>query len=235
MNPAALLFACTDALRKECVPLSDLPITLISVRRSHGRATLTLSTGEVLVMPRAMLKERPYRGGMPFDADSFHAFMASRAYPFALEKAAALLALRSRTKRELRDALRLSAYPEEAIERVLARMEEAGYLDDADFAGHWATSRSTKGMGARRIRMELHHKGVDRDTIEAALSSLDEQAQFDGALKAARKASNGKDPSNPRDRQKVIAALLRRGYDYDTARRALAALQEEAGLCPSGR
>ena len=44
---------------------------LISVQRSHGRATLVLSTGETLVMPRAMLKERPYRGGTPFDREAF--------------------------------------------------------------------------------------------------------------------------------------------------------------------
>ena len=69
---------------------------LISVQRSHGRATLVLSTGETLVMPRAMLKERPYRGGTPFDREAFDSFLRERSYPFAVEKAVALLAMRSR-------------------------------------------------------------------------------------------------------------------------------------------
>ena len=54
---------------------------LISVQRSHGRATLVLSTGETLVMPRAMLKERPYRGGTPFDREAFDSFLLERSYP----------------------------------------------------------------------------------------------------------------------------------------------------------
>ena len=84
---------------------------LISVQRSHGRATLVLSTGETLVMPRAMLKERPYRGGTPFDREAFDSFLRERSYPFAVEKAVALLAMRSRTQQEIADALRKNAYP----------------------------------------------------------------------------------------------------------------------------
>lgn len=202
-------------------------VTLLSVRRVHSRAMLTLSSGETLVMPRAMLKERPYRGGMPFDRASHEAFLRDRAYPFAMEKAVALLAMRARTERELRESLRLAAYPEPVIERVIERMNEAGYIDDTDFAKNWAASLASKGLGARRIGMELRQKGVGQETIEATLSEIDEDDLWEGALQSARKASRGKDLSSPSDKQKIAAALLRRGYDYATARRAIAALLEE--------
>ena len=165
---------------------------LISVQRSHGRATLVLSTGETLVMPRAMLKERPYRGGTPFDREAFDLFLLERSYPFAMEKAVALLAMRSRTQQEIADALRKNAYPERTIARVMARLDEAGYINDTDFAEQWAASRTTKGMGARRIRMELRQKGVDSEAIDEALSAIDHDDMLSGALKAARKAASGK-------------------------------------------
>lgn len=205
----------------------NAPLMLTGVRRIHGRAVLTLSNGETLSMPRAMLKERPYRGGTPFDRDSFETFLRERAYPFAMEKAVALLASRARTEREIADALRQNAYPEQTVARVMARLHEAGYLDDGDFAEQWAAFRASKGLGERRIRMELRQKGVDADTIERALSSVDEEDQMDGALKAARKAARGKELSQPSERQKVLAALARRGYDYATARAALAHLMED--------
>lgn len=205
----------------------DTPTTLVSVRRCHGRATLTLSTGETLDMPRAMLKERPYRGGMPFDRASFDAFLTGRSYPFAMDKAVALLAMRGRTRKEIRDALVKNAYPEHTVERVLTRLDEAGYVDDADFAGHWASSRTSKGIGARRIRMELRQKGVEASVIEETLSAMNTDEQLSGACKIARRAANGKDLSLRTDRQKVMAALMRRGFDYDTARQALAVLDEE--------
>lgn len=201
-------------------------LTLTGVRRVHGRAVLTLSSGEVLSMPRAMLRERPYRGGTPFDRESFDAFLRERSYPFAMEKAVSLLASRARTEHEIADALRRNAYPEGTVARVMARLHEAGYLDDADYAGQWAASRAAKGMGMRRIRMELRHKGVDSDTIENVLSSVDEEEQMEGALRAAQKAARGRDLSIPAERQKVLASLARRGYDYALARSALAAVME---------
>ena len=200
---------------------------LTSVRRIRGRAVLTLSDGTQLSMPRAMLRERPYRGGTPFDMASFTAFLRERSLPFAMEKAVGLLAMRARTEKELRDALRQNAYPEETVERVIARMGEAGYIDDADFAGHWAASRSAKGMGSRRIAMELRRKGVSGDTIDSTLNALDEEDVFDGALRYARKAARGRDLSQISERQKVSAALARRGYDFSTAREAIAALISE--------
>ena len=203
-------------------------IKLLSVRRDHGRAALMLSNGETLVMPRAMLKERPYRGGTPFDREAFDAFLSERSYPFAMEKAVALLAMRPRTQQEIADALRKNAYPARTIARVMARLDDAGYINDTNFAEQWAASRTGKGMGARRIRMELRRKGVDGDAIDEALSSIDEDEMLSGALKAARKAASGKDISDPKDRQKVLAALARRGYGYSEAKQALDMLKEES-------
>ncbi|MBQ6859209.1 MAG: regulatory protein RecX [Clostridia bacterium] len=172
-------------------------------------------------MPRAMLKERPYRGGMPFDKAAFQLFLRDRSYSFAMEKAIALLAARARTEKEIVDALKRNAYPEHVIARVMARLHDAGYLNDMDFAEHWAASRTNKGLGMRRIRTELRQKGVSQEDIDEALSSIDEDDIFSSAVKAAQKASRGKDLSSPADRQKILAALARRGYDFSLARRAL--------------
>lgn len=208
--------------------MTEQQLQIRSIKRIHGRAVLTLTDGETLSMPRAMLKERPYRSGMPFDHASFETFIHERSYPFALEKAVSMLAMRSRSQKELKDALQRNAYPEHTIRRVLERMLEAGYIDDAGFAKSWACARTTRGMGARKISMELRQKGVSSETIDETLSSLDEDAVFDGALKIARKAAHGKDIASPSDRQKISAALIRRGYDYSTARQVLAVLIDEA-------
>lgn len=90
-----------------------------------------------------------------------------------------------------------------------------------------ASSRTSKGIGARRIRMELRQKGVEASVIEETLSAMNTDEQLSGACKIARRAANGKDLSLRTDRQKVMAALMRRGFDYDTARQALAVLDEE--------
>lgn len=201
-------------------------IRIESVKRVHGRATLTLSTGEILLMPRAMLRERPYKSGMPFERQAFDLFIKERSYPFALEKAISHLASRSHTEKEIVDCLRKNAYPEETIERVMARLHEAGYINDADFAAQWTAARVAKGLGSHRIRMELRQRGVDQEKIDHALSSMDDDDMMSGAIKAAQKAARGKDLSSPADRQKILAALARRGYDFSLAKQAIARLIE---------
>lgn len=207
--------------------MTDSFLLLTSVKRVHGQAILTLSNGETLKMPRALLKERPYRAGVPFDRAGFDAFMQARSYPFAMEKAVALLATRARTEQEIATALRQNAYPEEAIARVMARLLEAGYLSDSAFAEQWASSRAAKGLGTRRIRMELRQKGIESDEIDHALSHMDDTLLREGAWKAAQKAARGKDLSLPAERQKVLAALARRGFDYSLAKACLQRLLEE--------
>ena len=202
-------------------------ISVTSVKRIQGKAEITLSNGDVIAMPRAMLKERPYKVGFPFDKEAHDVFIRTRSYAFALDKAVSLLAVRSRTEHEIADALRKNAYPEPIVARVMARLHEAGYINDADFAEHWAASRASKGMGAMRIRMELRHKGVEQSAIDDVVSSMDQNALFDGAVKAAQKAALGRDLSQAAERQKVLAALARRGFDYATARRALQQVMTE--------
>ena len=208
-------------------PSATAGLSVKSVRRVHSRAVLTLSNGETRVMPRALLRERPYRGGVPFDEAAFEALLRERSYPFALERAVSLLAVRARTERELRDALHQCAYSEAVIDRVIARMNEAGYIDDADFASQWAASRTGKGLGTRRIVMELRQKGVDAEQIEQALGQIDEKERMESALRAAQKAARGRELSSPADRQKVFAALMRRGYDSASAKKAIAALRDQ--------
>ena len=74
--------------------------------------------------------------------------------------------------------------------------------------------------------MELRQKGVDQAEIDQALSEMGDDDMMDGAIKAARKASRGKELSSPADRQKVLAALARRGYDFSLARQAIQRLIE---------
>ena len=196
-------------------------LTISSIRRIHGRALLTLSSGEVLTMPRALLRERPYKAGMPFDREAYDALIRDRAYAFALEKAITLLAARARTEKEIVDSLHNNAYSDVVIAKVMARLHEAGYINDAQFAEQWASSRTTKGLGSRRIRMELRQKGVDAEQIDLTLSSMDDDAVMDSALKAAQKASRGKDLSSPTDRQKILAALARRGFDFSLSKKVI--------------
>ena len=111
-----------------------------------------------------------------------------------LEKATSLafrfLSYRPRSESEVRRRLE-AKYPVLVAESVVQRLREQGLLDDTSFAQEWTRSRvSHRPRSAKAIRRELLGKGVDRDTAQAAVETLDdEESAYRAGLRAA--ASSG--------------------------------------------
>lgn len=103
------------------------------------------------------------------------------------------------------------------IATVIDYCQQNDWLDDGRFALRYVTSRSKKGYGEQKIRMELLQKGVSRDIIDHAFSEvgIDRPAQ---AQEIAWKKF-GQPLSPDRDEKiKVQRYLLSRGFSYDEIR-----------------
>lgn len=127
------------------------------------------------------------------------------------------LANRARSADEIRRALARRGYDRDEVEAVLARLTASRYLDDADFARTWVTTRARRSlMGPARLARELRAKGIADNDITAALRSLADEWD---AREAARKAVRRKLPSL-------------QGLPPAVARRRLAAFLERRGFSP---
>lgn len=103
-------------------------------------------------------------------------------------------------------------------ERVLAKLEEKRYVDDEKFARWWVESRNlTKGSSLRKLKSELHAKGVGQATVERILAESDrrDESEIEKIIAKKRKRYD--------DEQKLIAYLARQGFSYDDIKRALSA------------
>lgn len=105
------------------------------------------------------------------------------------------------------------------IAQVVARMETAGYVDDARLAEAKRASLLRRGRGARAIRAALQQQGLAPEVVAgAARVTQEEELDAARALVARRKLGRAAER-----RQKDLAVLLRAGFGYDVAKRALAA------------
>lgn len=125
-----------------------------------------------------------------------------------------------------------------AVEQILQRLTEAGLLDDGAYAEGQARRHLRAGASGRFMRAKLAAKGLDRATIEQAVAGLAEQVsdpELTAALAFARRKRLG--PYRPEAqraerRERDLAALDRRGFDLEIARKIidasdLAALEAE--------
>lgn len=147
----------------------------------------------------------------------------------AYDRAVRFLSYRPRSVAELRRHLAEANVAPETIEETLARLTEQGYLDDAEFAHYWIENRQRfRPKGARALREELRQRGLDADTIAAALTGLDavEDAYQAARPRALRLAALVQ--ADPVDfRRKLSNFLLRRGFDYDVTSEAVSRLLRE--------
>ena len=117
---------------------------------------------------------------------------------FYLERyASSAEGLRRVLRRRVRKAEMLNApvmdNVEQAIEAVVRKFVTAGLLDDKAFAQTKAHSLHRRGASNRLTRQRLQAAGVDKDTVDRAMASLDDEL---GADPASRELKAAIDPTN---------------------------------------
>ena len=78
---------------------------------------------------------------------------------------------------------------EQAIEVVVQTFVAAGLLDDKAFAQTKARSLHRRGASNRLTRQRLQAAGVDQDTVDHAMASLDDELGADPASRELRAAA----------------------------------------------
>ena len=145
------------------------------------------------------------------------------------EYAVGMLARRMRTERELRRLMGRRAQEGEAgaraMDAVIARLKELGYVSDERFAADYTRLRlEGEKFGRRRVEQDLAVKGVAAgvvgEAVGAAYAGVDE-------LKLAREyveRKRMKRPEGERTKQesaKVMGRLLRAGFSAGTVFKVL--------------
>ena len=130
------------------------------------------------------------------------------------QQAMRLIAHRPRSEHELSTRLRKRGLEGAELRAVLDQLKDTGQLDDLAFAQAWIENRMAfRPRGARALRAELRQKGVDNETIEAALEGFDELAAAEAAsIKGARRYAS---QDKPTFRRRLMAFLSRRGFSYN--------------------
>jgi len=134
--------------------------------------------------------------------------------------AARALSARAYTVSELKTRLKKRAARQEDIETVLARLKEAGVMNDRRFAGSFAEwRRENQGLGKTRVLHDLMARriapAVARQAVDAAFEGVDETAMIQAFLE---RKYRGKDLGALLQDQKQLASAFRklRGAGFST-------------------
>lgn len=124
-------------------------------------------------------------------------------------------------QRERDEKKPLPEFDDELLALVLARLIEKGYVNDQKFAEFYVENRYVrKGISQKRLRAEMHNKGVDAEVIAAALQKIprDEDEEILKVIAKKRKKYN--------DFQ-LVGYLTRQGFNFQKAKDAVEKMKEE--------
>ena len=139
----------------------------------------------------------------------------------AREVAWRALNVRDRTVAELARVLAAKRVEPATIDAVLAELREQGYLDDARYAQRFAEDRRRlDAWGAERIERRLLALGVDRELVAAAVAEQDSSSELEAAV-ALLARRFPEPPRTPRERDRALGVLVRKGYELELAHDAL--------------
>jgi regulatory protein len=193
-------------------------ITALEVQKKNPDRVSVYLDGRFAFGVPAITAARLARGQILSDAD-VEALQEEGAVETVYHKTLDYLSYRPRSQAEVEDYLRRRGTPDAQIGTVVERLEGAGLLDDEAFARYWVENREHfRPRGLRALRYELRKKGIEDETIEQTLASLDSSESAYRSVE--EKARQWRHLDQQTFCRKAIEYLARRGFEYEVAREA---------------
>lgn len=136
-----------------------------------------------------------------------------------MQRAVKLLAAKARSVEELRERLLEKQWTDAtAVEVVLEKLKEYGYLNDERFAfGYAAFQVRQKPVGRQRLQRALSLKKVDRETADEAIKLVFEETPEEDLIDRAieKRVRLRGQPETRSETKSLLDHLLRQGFSYE--------------------
>ncbi|MBA3957945.1 MAG: regulatory protein RecX [Parachlamydiaceae bacterium] len=143
-------------------------------------------------------------------------------YRAALNYALRRLSVRSLSSNEMRKSLVERLVSPDTISKVIQECMQNGYLNDEVWLDAFVRGLLSKKLGPRAMMYKLRLKGVSQSDAERILESSDNpEACQERIAKLVATRYRTRDLTDYHEREKVIAALMRKGFNLDDVQAVL--------------
>ena len=122
------------------------------------------------------------------------------------------------TEKGVKDYLKKKNFDDITIKAAIEKLHSYNMINDQRFAKEYFDSLS-KSQGKNTIINKLRQKGISKEIIEELVENIDEESQIENATNLAKKFVKNRDKS-AKTKQKCLAHLVYKGYDYSVAQKA---------------
>ena len=180
---------------------------------------ISLSNGEEVLIDNDVCRDNYLKKGDKISEEKLNDLVFQSQYQRAKSRAVWYLDRKDRTAKDLYNKLCLAGFDKKAVVKVIARLQEVGLIDDLRFAENYASRLMEGNVSKREALQKMLQKGVPYDMAKDVLAECDsdEGAQIEALINKKYRTKlmveGGK--------EKVYAALIRKGFSYEAVKNAL--------------
>ena len=194
------------------------------VELDKKRCKVFLDGEFAFVLYKGELREFDIKKDRELDMGKYQEIMENVLGKRAKLRAMNLLQQKDYTKKQLTDKLIEGLYPSDIVEEAINYVESYKYLDDERFARDYISYHmSTRSKN--RIIMDLSSKGISKELFMPILDQIyeeeDEGVEFTQIRQLLEKKHYDPENTDYKDKQKIIAFLMRRGFNMSDIRKAM--------------
>ncbi len=191
--------------------------------KNHARTSVFIDGEFAFGIWTDLVLENELHVGKELDEAQLNALLDVERVRRGQSTALQYLAYAARSEHQLRERLRQGGYSSQEITRIIQNLDDMGYIDDYKYAMEYARARfKNKGYGPERIRQELTVDGISQEYISRAVAACADPDTFVAcASQLAERYLGRVQGTLPERKKKLIHYLVRRGYDYGTAKESV--------------
>ena len=174
-----------------------------------------------------MLVKHQIKTDADFDEAEFAEIKRENDERVAFDMAVSYLEKYVVSEKGLKDYLKKKGFDAKAISQAVEKLKDYGFIDDEKFARNYFESLSN-GRGKRAIAQKLKQKGVSGEIVDGLLEEVDEEDELQKAIVNAEKFAKNRQ-NDPKIKQKCLAHLIYKGYDYGVAQKATNEILKNTG------
>ena len=153
-----------------------------------------------------------YSEGQEISDDELASLKEEAGFRSAYEKGIKYLSMRAYSEKELYNKLKMK-FGDDASRRAVDKMLRMGYINDEEFSYTYAKYLfETKKYDVKRISYELKNKGIDTETIDNALKTLDNEP-IQRIIDMLR-TKYERNLETEKDKKRLVNRFIRMGYSY---------------------
>ncbi|RDY24024.1 recombination regulator RecX [Romboutsia maritimum] len=160
--------------------------------------------------------------GIEIDEQHLQSILKDEMYIKAKNKALNILSKADQSEKKIREKLSVD-FEEDTIDSVIDFLKKYNFINDSILAQKIVnTNVNLNKCGKNRIKQNLYNKGLNKNSINEAVSEIDNDVEFENAMYLAKKRyERVKNEDKRKIYQKISQHLIYKGFSYDIVKSVL--------------